>query len=172
MKNRILRRFNVKYGEANIFLKNMNCLSLEASHKQLIKFQNSEEDIFLDGRGGKQQNTIYEDFPHLEIDANIFICDQLNKKDTSFTVQVLTRFISDQFYILTQEPPDDPEDLIIKEDLKRWDAAVEPNTKRPYFEGHERVDVVEARNVFVDYFLERKKHYYTVDESDPPKWMD
>ena len=60
----------------------------------------------------------------------------------------------------------------VREDLIRWGAAFNPNTNRPYFEGHERADVVEHRNIFTDYFLKRKDHYYTISESTPSYWIE
>jgi hypothetical protein len=62
---------------------------------------------------------------------------------------------------LTNETPD-PElegELIRSErqiynDLISWGFKFDANKKRPYFEGHERPDVVDHRKKF--YFLDRK----------------
>lgn len=55
-------------------------------------------------------------------------------------------------------------------DLRRWGARFKKNSQRPYFEGHERTDVVDHRQQFINYFLERKDFYYTVTEGDKPTW--
>jgi hypothetical protein len=36
------------------------------------------------------------------------------------------------------------------------------NSNRPYYEGHERADVILAREEFVKYFHERRHLYYTL----------
>ncbi len=46
-------------------------------------------------------------------------------------------------------------------DVLKWGARWDDNKNRPYFEGHEREDVVEARNKFFKYFLENKELYFT-----------
>ncbi len=46
-------------------------------------------------------------------------------------------------------------------DVLKWGARLDNNKNRPYFEGHDREDVVEARNKFVKYFLENKELYFT-----------
>ena len=60
----------------------------------------------------------------------------------------------------------------VRLDLLRWGASYDPNTKRPYFEGHESQDVVAQRKNFVNYFIERKSHYYSLSESNPPEWIN
>jgi len=48
--------------------------------------------------------------------------------------------------------------LKIQRDLIRWGFYLGSNSNRPYFEGHERADVVVVRNKLVDYFkLKRLK---------------
>ena len=45
------------------------------------------------------------------------------------------------------------------------------NTARPYWEDHERVDVVEARRLFVQRFLSNKDNYYLVSEGEDLQWL-
>ncbi len=49
-------------------------------------------------------------------------------------------------------------------DAKRWGYYFGLNKKRPYFEGHERADVIKHRDEFVSYFIERKMHYFIIDD--------
>ena len=56
-------------------------------------------------------------------------------------------------------------------DLRRWGARFKQNENRPYFEGHERADVIQHRTKFIDYFLERKDHYYTITDGDTLRWI-
>jgi hypothetical protein len=37
--------------------------------------------------------------------------------------------------------------------------------------GHERDDVVNHRDKFIDYFLSRKNHYYTLTDDETPAWI-
>jgi hypothetical protein len=49
------------------------------------------------------------------------------------------------------------------------------NSNRPYYEGHEREDVVLARKDFVEYFNSRKHLYYTLtnnpDDRNECEWI-
>jgi hypothetical protein len=49
-------------------------------------------------------------------------------------------------------------------------AKFEANTQRPYFQGHERNDVVNRRNEFIGYFLTHKDFYYNITDGDMPMW--
>ena len=159
------------------FLKSFSLMGPRACLNQVKKLKESKNDIFLvDGRGGKRFNTLYEDFPELEIEAKAYIAEKCSKKECNLDVKTLTDFINKKFFELTGEAQDEEGDLIrresaVLEDLKRWGASFEPNSKRPYFEGHEREDVVEHRVNFIDHFLDDKDHYYSVDESKEPKWI-
>jgi hypothetical protein len=61
----------------------------------------------------------------------------------------------------------------VRMDLKKWGLEYGSPSKI-YFEGHERPDVVEAREIFIDYFLGRIDHYYTLTDSslDEIKWIE
>ena len=58
-------------------------------------------------------------------------------------------------------------------DLLKWGARWQSNKSRPYFEGHERADVVEARESFVNYFLDNQHlyHHPIKGEDGWPKWI-
>lgn len=58
---------------------------------------------------------------------------------------------------------------MLRLDLKSWGYKYCKNTKRPYFEGHERADVVKIRKEVVDYFIDREEHYYRFNEDN--KWI-
>jgi len=48
---------------------------------------------------------------------------------------------------------------------------VETKGMLPYWEGHEREDIVEARNAFINSFLGRRDNYYVPEEAEEPKWI-
>ena len=56
-------------------------------------------------------------------------------------------------------------------DLRRWGARFGSNSQRPYFEGHERQDVVQHRTTLLQYFLPKKDSYYLLSEDMQPKWQ-
>lgn len=139
--------------------------------------------VFLDGdleefmreeRGGKHLDGFYDVFPDLEIEAKAFVSDACSRKAADFSIAKLATFIEDRFCEITSMAKSD--DSLIRSltscrlDLTRWGARFEKNGQRPYFEGHERVDVVEHRKKFLNYFLGRNKHYYCVSDEDQLSW--
>jgi hypothetical protein len=50
--------------------------------------------------------------------------------------------------------------------LLKWGACWDSVKNRPYFEGHEREDVVTARKEFVKYFLDNNDLYFQSIEID------
>ena len=54
-------------------------------------------------------------------------------------------------------------------DLHKWGLKWDGNKFRAYFEGHEREDVVLAREMFIDYFLSNKSSYYS-SSLEPAFW--
>lgn len=149
-------------------------------HKQYLKLKNTD-DLFeffsIDGRGGKNDNSFYDDFPEIEIEAKNFIAEETKKKESNFTIKKLAQFITTKFFEKTNSEQEYPDELVrtetaIHNDLIKWGASYDPVSKKTYFEGHEREDVVQERTRLVDYFLNRKDNYYRVDESNPPKWVE
>ncbi|CAF2737794.1 unnamed protein product [Rotaria sp. Silwood2] len=146
------------------------------AHKWSEVFICGDFDTFTaDGRGGKMFPSFYDDYPGLEVEAKAFAIEGCSRKNASFTVGDLAKFVDEKFYELTQTVKTG-DDLIRFEkscrlDLRRWGARFEPNSARPYFEGHERADVVIHRNEFISYFLQRKDEYYTISDGDQPKWI-
>jgi hypothetical protein len=55
-------------------------------------------------------------------------------------------------------------------DLQRWSARFETNKNGPFFEGHERPDVVAHRHQFIHDFLNNKDNYYRVSSGENPCW--
>ena len=76
----------------------------------------------------------------------------------------LPQFIDRKFYELTGTQKKSSDDLIRSErscrlDLRRWGAKFEANTQRPYFESHEREDVIKHRNEFINYVFSTTSRY-------------
>lgn len=51
-----------------------------------------------------------------------------------------------------------------------WGAKWDSNKNRPYFEGHERDDVVAERKKFVEYLLSNKPLYYYPEKDNQGKF--
>ncbi|CAF3877071.1 unnamed protein product, partial [Rotaria sp. Silwood1] len=146
------------------------------AHKWSEVFISGDFDTFTaDGRGGKMSSSFYDDYPDLEVEAKAFSIEGCSRKNANFTASDLAKFVDEKFYDLTQTIKTG-DDLIRSErscrlDLRRWGARFEANSARPYFEGHERADVIAHRNEFVSHFLQHKDEYYTISDGDQPKWI-
>ncbi|CAF2045619.1 unnamed protein product, partial [Rotaria magnacalcarata] len=133
------------------------------------------DEFALENRGGKYSAEFDDFFPELKDAAKQHVLERCSEKSASFTLDNLTKFIDKKFYETTNtiKEPDIP--LIqslsaCKVDLCRWGARFKKNSQRPYFEGHERAEVVEHREQYINYFLDRKDHYYTITDDDKPAW--
>jgi hypothetical protein len=86
----------------------------------------------------------------------------------------MARFINDKYLELIGEEKHDESlirsEMMLSNDLKRWAIDFNKNTKKPFFEGHERIDVIEARKGFISYFLSRRDHYYLIG-NDSIDWI-
>lgn len=147
----------------------------ETAHKWAQVFLTGDIETFLDdGRGGKHSDAFYDIFPELEIEAKSFVIKVCSGKTADFAVADLAKFVDSEYYEVTGIVKVDA-GLIRSEqscrlDLRRWGARSEANSQRPYFEGHERSDVVAHRKQFVEYFLGQKENYYTVTDGEQPVW--
>lgn len=148
----------------------------ETSHKWSEAFLFGDFEAFMnDGRGGKHHESLYDVFPELESDGRAFATAHCSEKSASFKVSDLAQFIDHKFYDVTGTTKMN-DDLIRSQgscrlDLRRWGATFEKNSQRPYFEGHERADVVKHREDFTSYFVNRMNHYYSVSPGDQPIWQ-
>lgn len=163
---------NVRYVEKREILQILNLLTIQRCDSW-IKTLREEEDltcITRDLRGNYKRNLFYELYPDLEHEAKAFAIEQLSQKKCGFKVKDIAKFVNDRFKelygsSLANDDSDDNNKLIRSEentwcDLIRWGAVYDPNKKRPYFEGHERDDVVKNRKEFCKYFIQNKHLYY------------
>ena len=170
-----LRYFGAPFEQTNTFLKDIGGLTAQVAHKWASVFVYGGFDEYcVDGRGGKRGDAFYDIYPEIESEAKTFVEIQCQQKSASFTTVDLAHFIDERYYEITGLAKTVP-DLVrsigsCRLDLRNWGARFEPNTQRPYFEGHERSDVVEDRNGFVNYFLDNKNNYYTVSLGEDPTW--
>jgi hypothetical protein len=172
-----LRHFGLNWLQCNDFLKQINALTAQTAHKWANIFLFGDFDDFIkEERGGKQTSSFYDIFPDIELLAKSYSVQRCAVKAADFNVLELAKFIDDQFYLLTQTKKD-PNDPLVRSvascrlDLRRWGACFESNSQRPYFEGHERQDVIQHRSTFVQHYVKLKDSYYTLTEGEDPKWQ-
>ncbi|CAF1307493.1 unnamed protein product, partial [Didymodactylos carnosus] len=141
-----------------------------------IFLSGSFDEFISEGRGGKHIPSFYDVFPDIELSAKTYSIQRCAAKAADFDVSELAKFIDEQFYTIT-DVKKDPNDSLIRSmqscriDLRRWGARFESNSQRPYFEGHERQDVVQHRTEFLQHFLPKKDSYYLISEGAQPKWQ-
>jgi len=170
-----LRFFDVKWEDADEFLKNIGLMTAQTSHKWAEMFiKGNYEEFSNDMRGGKQNDSFYDIFPEIEADAKAFVVQECSKKSAEFKAADLAEFINEKYFELTGVQKTTNEfvrsERSCRMDLRRWGAKFEANSQRPYFEGHERDDVVKHRNEFINYFLTHKDFYYTITDTETPMW--
>jgi hypothetical protein len=171
-----LRYFGIKWEDVDDFLKNTGFMTAQTSHKWATVFVKGDYEEFSNElRGGKHTDSFYDTFPEIETDAKAFVVQACSKKSADFKAIDLAQFIDEKYYELTAIKKQSGDELIRSEsscrvDLRRWRAKFEANSQRPYFEGHERDDVVKHRKEFINYFLAHKDFYYTITDGDTPMW--
>jgi hypothetical protein len=125
--------------------------------------------VLEDKRGSYERTTFYDHFPELKMDAMAYALEEASKKQATFNVSGFASFINEKFrelYINQFENDAWDTGKLIRSvescrlDLIEWGAIHAKNVARPYFEGHEREDVVENRKKFIDHFLNNKESYF------------
>jgi hypothetical protein len=171
-----LRHFGLSWRAINEFMVMIGAHRCETTHKWADTFILGDFETFIEeGRGGKHFDSFYDVYPELEIEAQLFAVEGCSRKTADFSVADLAKFVDDKFYELSGTVKTSDNTLVRSEtscrlDLRRWGVRFTANKQRPYFEGHERNDVVVAREKFISYFLTRQAHYYTVSDGEQPTW--
>lgn len=172
-----LRYFAISWRECDDFFKKIGGLKTETANKWATIFVSGSFNEFVsEGRGGKQIPSFYDVFPDIESLAKNYSIQRCAAKAADFDAFELAKFVDEQFYMLTGIKKDSDDSLIrsvksCRLDLRRWGARFESNSQRPYFEGHERQDVVQHRTTFLQYFLRKKHSYYLISDGMQPKWQ-
>ena len=108
----------------------------------------------------------------MEVEIKCFVEEETRKPDCSFTISKLAHHVNKEYCELTKTKQAEDvfirSETILRLDLKSCGYKNCKNTKRPYFEGHERQDVINVRKEVVDYFIDLEEHYYRFNEDN--KW--
>jgi hypothetical protein len=166
----------ISYNKKEEILKTLNLLSIKQCGYWLNKI-NDEDDlccISKDERGVYKRDCFYDLYPEIENEARLYALKQASLKKCSFTAYDLALYVDEkfkEFYGHVFKEDVSPIKFIrsvssVRVDLMKWGFKYDSNKNRPYFEGHEREDVVEKRNEFVNYFTENKHRYYYTKRND------
>ena len=126
--------------------------------------------------GKYERVSLYDYYPDLEQEARNFALKFGQLKTAIFKVKDLAIFVTKRFKEIELEHKLEENELVRSEwscrvDLLRWGAKWDHNKNRPYFEGHERDDVVTEREKFVEYFHANKHLYYSVTPGPIASWV-
>ena len=124
--------------------------------------------VLRDNRGNYKRVGFYETFPRLELEAKAFAVSGAFSKDSSINTREIDKFVDKRFREFYREEFGEDylcEELVRSEescrvDLLKWGARWDKNSNLPYFEGHERADVVAKREEYVAHFTMNKDLYY------------
>lgn len=172
----ILRYFKISFEEIAVLQKEIGALSAQVAHKWAQIFLEGDFDKFcVEGRGGKRCDAFYDVYPEIEAEAKAFSVLQCQEKSASFTAMDLAHFIDRKYYEITSGNKTEA-DLVrsvesCRIDLRHWGARFESNSLRPYFEGHDRPDVLAHRSEFIRHFPNYKRNYYTITPGEDPSWQ-
>ncbi|CAF2138799.1 unnamed protein product [Rotaria magnacalcarata] len=172
-----LRHFKITWRDCDLFMKEIGALSSQTCQKWTDIFISGDFDQFCtDNRGGKHIDDFYEGFPDLELEAKLFAVERCRNKSADFTAWDLANFVDQKYYEITKITKDKNANFVrsiqsCRLDLRRWGFRFDSNTKRPYFEGHERPEIVTHRETLIKYFLEKKDHFYTISNDENPLWI-
>jgi hypothetical protein len=163
----VLRLLNVSFESTREILANLRLMGIQRCHEWALTIIDEDDlcVVLRDKRGSYKRITFYEEFPELEKEARAFCLSQASLKQCVFNVQSLANFIDRRFRELYPEVEIDQDELVRSEescraDLLKWEAKYDSNTNRPYFEGHEREDVLKYRKEFITYLLDSKDYFY------------
>ena len=125
--------------------------------------------------GEKQIDSFYDIFPDIEVNTRAFVVTVCSQKSAELKAMHLAQFIDKKFYELTETQKKSGDDLLRSErscrlDLRRWGANFKAIAQRPYFEGHEREDMIKHRNEFIKYFLQHQDNYCKITGGETPMW--
>jgi len=167
----LLRILNVPFSKCRLILDKLNLLTIQQCHEWALTIIDEDDlcVILRDRRVNHKQISFYDCCPELEAEAKSFALANASKKTGNFTVEQLAKFINQRFREIyaniLEQICFDPNKYVrsvesCRTDLLKWGAKFEKNKKRPYFEGHERPDVVLSRKKFIDYMIDCKDFYF------------
>ena len=167
----VLRHFGHTWRDMDALLHNIGGIQCKIAHKWAETFLTGDFDAFEDnGRDSKHNDGFYSLFRGLKIEAQGFVIKSGSKKSADFSAVDMATYLDKRFYELTQTSK--ISDTLVRSfescrlDLRRWGGRFQLNSQRPYFERHERHDVVKHCQKFISHFFSRKDRYYSISEDE------
>ena len=97
-----LHLFGHSWRDIEQSLNAIGSMSANSAHKWSCILINQDLDEFsVDERVDKQNNSFWDCFLDLELEARQFVAKECSKKEESFTTETLAKFIDKRFYQLT-----------------------------------------------------------------------
>ena len=167
----MLRLLLFRFEECRDILSTLELMDISTCHSwaNTIKDEDDICVILRDGRKGPKRNFFYDEFPDIEEKAKAYAKEKGSTKKCNFTVHELAIYVDKIFRETYNETLEnfgyETKNLIrsiesCRVDLLKWGAKFEKNSNHPYFEGHERADVVKKRKEFCEYFSQFKDQYF------------
>jgi len=169
-----MRLLNIKFDKCGEILSQLDLMNAKTCH-EWVETIIDEDDlcvIMRDKRGNYRHARFYDNCPNLELEAKEHALNHAKSKKCNFDALNLAKFVDKRFRetyadILNQDELKNDKFIrsveSCRSDLLRWGAKYDKNTKRPYFEGHERPDVVLKRKELVSKLMRDKDLYIAPD---------
>ena len=172
-----LRHFGHSWRNIASFLLRIGGITARTAHGWSNILINGDFDEFIsDKRGGKRSESFWDCYPEIELEAKYFVIEQCSRKKSSFNAEMLAMFIDCRFYEINKAVKNDSEYVRSVEsrrlDLRRFGAKFTATKNRPYFLGHERPDVIQGREKFMNYFVQHQKQFYSLSDDAKPDWRN
>lgn len=176
----LIRFLGVSFESTRSILRDLNLVSVRHCHEWVLTMYDEDDlcVVLRERRGSYKRIIFYDEFPDLEKEAKAFALSKGCAKNCAFDAQSLANFLNQRFRELYPDNDLTEDELVrsvesCRTDLLKWRAKWEKNSNRPYFEGHEREDVIIVRKKFIQHLLDSKDFcYYPIEFSKKElKWV-
>jgi hypothetical protein len=100
----LLRVLGRTWRSTDEILRQIGAFRCRHAHKWAETFLSGDFDSFAsEGRGGKVSPSFYDVYPDLEMEAKTFAVEGCSRKNASFTVTDLAKFVDEKYYDITQQ---------------------------------------------------------------------
>ena len=168
----LLRMNNIKYKKTSEILESIGCCEISVASNWANKLRcNSDKPLLLIEENRKYHgDDFYQIYPEIKAEAMNFARKRMKEKAANFKARDLSKFINSAYTNLTNEIIEEGvflrSERSCRRDLLKWGTKFEFNKKRPYFEGHERPDVLEYRKKFIESFDIKIKDFGYIQKRD------
>ena len=167
----LLQMNKIKYKTTKEILHSIGCNDITTTSKWANILRNSDNPlILLEENRNYKADDFYHIYPEIKTEVMVFARKRMKDKIANFKSRELCKFINEAYTNLTGESIEEGvflrSERSCRRDLLKWGAKFECNKKRPYFEGHERSDVLEYRKTFIKQFDIKNKDFGYLQKVD------